>query len=95
MYNQEFWLKYTFRLLHIGPVIALGGKIIYDYLFPCNQELTKPQIYFAAIAGVLLMVAGIVNMFLLKPKEKLKNKSKLWIGAIHLKTMTCIVISIL
>lgn len=34
MYNSEFWIKYLFRVLHIGTVVALGGKIIYDYIFP-------------------------------------------------------------
>jgi hypothetical protein len=34
MYNQEFWVKYIFRLSHMISVIVLGGKIILDHIFP-------------------------------------------------------------
>lgn len=40
MYNTEFWVKYFFRVMHIGSVTALGGRIIYDYLWPDTSELT-------------------------------------------------------
>lgn len=39
---NSFWVKYTFRFLHISTVVALGGKIIYDYIFPCGtNEISK------------------------------------------------------
>ena len=39
---NNFWVKYTFRFLHISTVVALGGKIIYDYIFPCGtNEISK------------------------------------------------------
>ena len=42
-YMNSFWVKYTFRFLHISTVVALGGKIIYDYIFPCGtNEISKP-----------------------------------------------------
>ena len=48
------------------PVIALGGKIISDYLFPNKEELTKGASIFYGTCGVLLIIAGFINTFLLK-----------------------------
>ncbi|CAK92722.1 unnamed protein product (macronuclear) [Paramecium tetraurelia] len=92
MYNTEFWVKYVFRVLHIGSVTALGGRIIYDYLWPDQGEITKSQALFAGISGFLMILAGIVNIFLLKGKEKLKSKNKFWAGTLHLKAITTIII---
>jgi len=73
MYPPEFWVKYAFRFMHISTVVALGGKIIYDYIFPCDKVVTsKGEAIFAGISGLFLILAGIVNIFLLKGKEKLK-----------------------
>lgn len=74
MYDTQFWVKYVFRFFHISTVVALGGKIIYDYLFPCaiKTALSKGEIIFASVSGAILIIAGIVNIFLLKGKEKLK-----------------------
>ena len=35
-FNKEILIKYIGRFFHIGPVCALSGKMIYDYLFPTN-----------------------------------------------------------
>lgn len=45
---------------------------------------------FAGVSGLLMIVAGIVNIFLLKGKEKLKSKNKFWAGTLHLKAITSI-----
>lgn len=90
MYNREFVLKYIFRLTHISTVVILGGKIIYDYLFPCGEPANKlGSAIFASICGVLMMVAGFVNIFLLKGKQKLGEKYKFWVSVLHLKLVTC------
>jgi hypothetical protein len=69
MYNREFILKYIFRLIHISTVVVLGGKIIYEFLFPCGDPSNKKgSIIFAAIMGILMMISGFVNTFLLKGK---------------------------
>lgn len=39
-----------------------------------------------------MIIAGIVNIFLLKGKEKLKSKNKFWAGTLHLKAITSIYI---
>ncbi len=69
MYTREFVLKYIFRLIHISTVVILGGKIIYDFLFPCGEPANKTgSIAFSAVMGILMMIAGFVNIFLLKGK---------------------------
>lgn len=73
MYPPEFWVKYAFRFMHISTVVALGGKIIYNYIFPCDKTIiSKEETIFAGVSGLILIIAGIVNIFLLKGKEKLK-----------------------
>jgi len=48
------------------PVIALSGKIIADYLFGSDGTLTGGAKAFYAVNGILLIIAGFVNYFLLK-----------------------------
>lgn len=91
--DQEVWLKYVFRVLHIGPVIILGGKILNDYLLNKGQEVGDLKMFYAAM-GIILMVAGtqisnvgFVNTFILKPKEKMQGDAKLWIGVHHTKLL--------
>ncbi|KAM3127828.1 hypothetical protein pb186bvf_020059 [Paramecium bursaria] len=91
---NNFWVKYTFRFLHISTVVALGGKIIYDYIFPCGtNEISKSQAIFAAVAGTILILSGFINIFILKGKEKMKDNHKFWTGVLHTKFLTCILIN--
>lgn len=55
--DQEVWLKYVFRVLHIGPVIILGGKILNDYLLNKGQEVGDLKMFYA-VMGLILMIAG-------------------------------------
>ncbi len=90
--NSQIITKYIFRFFHIAPVCALSGKVIYDYLFPVDVESSKGSNIFSAVCGVLLIIAGFVNTFLLKPKENLKEKRLFWIGLSHLKLVISLIV---
>jgi hypothetical protein len=48
-------------------MVALAGKIITDYLFPSlKQPLPSSAKAFYAISGIVMMIGGLVNTFLLK-----------------------------
>ena len=89
MFNQEFCLKYFFRLGHMLSVITLGGKVIMDYLFPClqSQQTTGSNVFFGSM-GSLLIISGFVNTYILPGKEKLQNKYSFWMGALQIKMIT-------
>jgi hypothetical protein len=49
--------------------MILGGKVIYDCLFPCGEPYNKSgSIAFASVVSVLMMISGFINIFLLKGK---------------------------
>ncbi len=55
-------------------MVALSGKIITDYLFPSQKQLlTSGAKAFYAISGVTLIIAGLVNTFLLKVSLNIKS----------------------
>jgi hypothetical protein len=47
--------KYVFRVLHIGPMVFLSYKIIFDYM---NDTLSTQNAGFFAIMGLLTAIAG-------------------------------------
>jgi hypothetical protein len=66
LFNTQNILKYTFRFLHMAPVVALSGKIIFYYLFPPdNLKETEGSKIFSIICSIILIIAGLVNYFLL------------------------------
>lgn len=57
------WVKYLFRFLHIGPVVILGGKILNDAILGAPKtELTSGEKGFYAACGIVLMIAGMVEL---------------------------------
>lgn len=73
MYNKEFIFKYIFRTIHMLTVVIIGGNAIFSYLFPCIQTppLTGSSIAFNTICGLLMMISGFINIFILKVKSKI------------------------
>ena len=91
--NQEFIIKYIFRFLHVFGFVAVGGRVMFAYLFPSSNiwEDKGANAYYYTWIG-LSFAAGFVNFFILKPKEKLKEDRKLWIGLVHTKLVVGILI---
>ncbi|KAM3130139.1 hypothetical protein pb186bvf_017742 [Paramecium bursaria] len=69
-------------------VITLGGKIVYEYLFPC-QAIDST---FQWIVSILLIISGFSNLYILKPKTTMFEQSTQWIGIVHLKLLTSILL---
>lgn len=68
-------------------VISLGGGTIYDYYFPCENSGSRGSPIFLAIMGLLVIISGFANTFVLKPKQKMGNKASFWIACMHLKLL--------
>mmetsp|Transcript_29789 Transcript_29789/g.34413 ORF Transcript_29789/g.34413 Transcript_29789/m.34413 type:complete len:150 (+) Transcript_29789:36-485(+) len=88
--DKNFILKYVFRVLHIGPVALYAGKVCYDYLFgDPTAAYSKSEKTFYGIAGVLILVSGLVNTFvILQTKKNLpKENHKVWSMISHTKLL--------
>jgi dipeptide/tripeptide permease len=86
---MEWISKYIFRLGHIAPVIAVGGKAFIDYITYPNMPLNKNEKW-SDIFDILVIVMGVcgfVNSMILKPKKTMKEKRTLWSILIHVKLL--------
>jgi hypothetical protein len=67
---MEWVFKYIFRLGHIAPVIAIGGKSIIDFItypaIPLKRNEKWNDIF--DILVIVMGVCGFVNSMILKPK---------------------------
>jgi uncharacterized membrane protein YgaE (UPF0421/DUF939 family) len=90
--NGELAVKYFFRFLHVFGFIAVGGRVMFAYLFPKSLAWQNDGAndFFYTWVG-LLAFAGLVNTFILKPKEKLKEARKPWIALAHSKLILTII----
>jgi hypothetical protein len=59
--------KYIFRLAHLGPVIYISGKLLVAAGEPEIKYNYKNGNLFN-YAVFIMLVGGLTNMFLLKPK---------------------------
>ena len=101
--SAEYLKKYTVRVCHMFSVIALSGKVMYDYLFRNNQETadisgsstsSSGESAFYGIIGVLMIISGTINTFLQKPTLTLKEHKPLWMNTMYAKfILTTIVCS--
>eukprot|EP01017_Pseudomicrothorax_dubius_P024033 TRINITY_DN2557_c0_g1_i2.p1 TRINITY_DN2557_c0_g1~~TRINITY_DN2557_c0_g1_i2.p1 ORF type:complete len:180 (+),score=41.33 TRINITY_DN2557_c0_g1_i2:61-540(+) len=85
-------IKYLGRLFHIAPVMFVSGKIICDYLLsPTYGSYSTGLSVFFALNGILLIISGFANIYILKAKEKLRNRFGVWVGLTHLKLLISLI----
>jgi hypothetical protein len=70
-----FALKYLFRTLHMGSFGLIFGNLLYDFLFGqrlynVGSDLLTPFLFLNIIAGITLMLSGLVNMIILTVENK-------------------------
>jgi putative copper export protein len=75
-----FSAKYIFRTLHMGSFGLIFGNLIYDYLFgkrvdTISADFKKPFTSLSIIAGIVLMLSGLVNMIILVIENKYNKNS--------------------
>lgn len=86
MQGKDFWIKFLLRVAHMFGVIALGGAVVYDHIFPCAaSDGSRGSPIFNAIFGIIIIISGFINTYVLQPKQKMGEKAKFWIGFMHLK----------
>lgn len=80
----EFVLKLVFRLVHISSAILFIGSTFADTIYGIDSiHYAKVQ----SICGVLLLVSGLTNLKLLKPKQIMGNFKGPWMRIIHSKLL--------
>ncbi|EAR93750.1 transmembrane protein, putative (macronuclear) [Tetrahymena thermophila SB210] len=78
MINTLFIAKWVFRVGHVYPVAALTGKVFFDYLFGSDFNSSSAEKGVIIALGVILIVSGLINMILLRPKENFPTGAKFW-----------------
>jgi len=94
-FNKEYLKKYTVRVCHMFSVIALSGKVIFDYLFntdTSSDTSSSGESPFYAIIGVIMIVSGTINTFLQKPTLTLKEHKPLWMNTMYAKFIITVII---
>lgn len=89
MLPASLWAKYIWRVIHITSLVILCQGIISNWLAGHLTTTSHPTLYL--ISGVLALLSGVVNTFLLKPKQ-MGLKRKPWMAYHHLKTLTAVVL---
>ncbi|EDK31560.1 transmembrane protein, putative (macronuclear) [Tetrahymena thermophila SB210] len=91
-FSQDLAIKYTVRFCHMFTVCALSGKSIFEYLYGDFTNNSKAEGIFCGILGLILILSGLINTFLQKPKENLKEHKDLWLRILYAKFLiTCLV----
>ena len=56
-------------------VTILSGEIIYNYMYGISAQISQEPSYkrLHMIVGILLVLSGFFNIFLIKGKKKLKS----------------------
>lgn len=75
------------RFAHILSTSFLSGSAILNYLFNTGTILAEEPSYakVSAVAGVVIFISGICNIFLIKAGKKLTKEQKIWIHFFELK----------
>eukprot|EP00743_Colponemidia_sp_Colp-15_P008031 GILK01008700.1.p1 GENE.GILK01008700.1~~GILK01008700.1.p1 ORF type:complete len:147 (+),score=13.85 GILK01008700.1:42-482(+) len=77
-------LRFVFRVLHMSTVILWGGQVIADF-FSGPIVYSHPTSLLFGVSGVVLILSGLVNLILLKPKATMGSKHVLWSTLIKFK----------
>jgi hypothetical protein len=78
-------LKLLFRVLHVLPAGYVAGIDLVHWV--SETPHSKQEISLLSLCGLLMLVSGIANYFLLAPKAAMKARARLWIGLYHLKLL--------
>ena len=75
-------------------VAILSGCVVMNYLFGISSLLKDDPRYkrLFIIAGLILMISGFANIFLIKGKKKLRDEHKLWGMMLKLKFAITLVV---
>ncbi len=73
----------------------LSGMIILNYLFDLQSTVAAHPGFkkLHIIAGTVLIVSGLANIFLIKGKKKIMPQHKLWSHLLHLKFFLAILLT--
>lgn len=86
------YVAFFTRVFHMLSISILVGQTITNALMP-SQELTRQSAFLFATAGVISIATGIINLFVLKPKEIMRKKdASKWIGMLHFKLLLTVVL---
>mmetsp|Transcript_25371 Transcript_25371/g.24987 ORF Transcript_25371/g.24987 Transcript_25371/m.24987 type:complete len:94 (+) Transcript_25371:16-297(+) len=80
---SEFYIKLTFRIIHVTAGCLIIGNLLADGLFG-KRDVPRYGL-FLSIAGTLLFIAGVVNLILLKPSQTMGIERGPWLAAIYAK----------
>lgn len=88
-------LKVISRIAHMLSTTILSGSIILNYFFELNWYLRDSEDYrrLHMITGIVLIVSGILNIFLIKGGKKLKPEQKPWIHFFELKFVLALLLT--
>lgn len=80
-------IKIISRIAHMFTVAILSGAVVLNYFFGLSTMLKDEPAYkrLFIISGVILMISGFMNIFLIKGKKQLKPEHKLWATMLKLK----------
>lgn len=86
-------IKIISRIAHMFTVAILSGAVILNYMFDLRATLKDEPAYkrLIVISGVILMISGFCNIFLIKGKKKLKPEHKLWGTLLKLKFLITLI----
>ena len=68
-------------------VAITAGSAVLNYFYEVGTTLRENPSYrhMHIVVGVVLMVSGFLNIFLIKGKKKLQPRHKLWVKLLHIK----------
>ena len=74
-------------------VAILSGSIVMNYMFDLHSFLKDDASYkrLCMIAGIVLMISGFCNIFLIKGSKKIKPEHRLWGNMLKLKFVLALV----
>ena len=85
MLPASVWMKYLWRVAHIGSLVILCQGIISNWFAGELTTAAYPMLYM--MSGILVILSGVVNTVLMRPKDMGDNR-QLWMVYHHLKTLT-------